>query len=110
MIEADVETRELDEMLAEEDLALVNATPRRAGTPAPPRAPASIMTEGQASLQRLARRYTEKRVARRCGVSQPVVSRWISGKRRPNYENRKILLDEYQIPMDAWDRRIKHTP
>ena len=65
------------------------------------------VTEGQYLLRKLARRYTEKRIARRCGVTQPIVSRWISGKRKPNYENRKLLMEEYQIPMDAWDRRAE---
>jgi len=107
MSEVDAEARGPHGMATEEDSALVQAsTPRRAGGPAPPRSLASIMTEGQASLRRLARRYSEKRIARRCGVTQPIVSRWITGRRKPNYENRKILLDQYRIPMDAWDRTV----
>ncbi len=76
-------------------------TTPRVGASEPLRAP---VTEGQYLLRRLARKYTEKRIAWRCGVSQPVVSRWITGRRKPNYENRKLLFEQYQIPMDAWDR------
>jgi hypothetical protein len=105
------ESKESGSAPTEEGRSLTGgSTAPRAGAAGPSRASASMLTEGQALLRRLARKYTEKRIARRCGVCQPVVSRWISGKRKPNYENRKILFDEYQIPMDAWDRRIAHTP
>jgi len=80
------------------------STPPRVGAAGPSCAPALMLTEGQFLLRRLARKYTEKRIARRCGVTQPIVSRWITGKRKPGYENRKVLFEQYRIPMDAWDR------
>jgi len=83
------------------------STAPRVGAAGPSRASAAMLTEGQFLLRRLARKYTEKRIARRCGVTQPIVSRWITGKRKPNYENRKLLFEEYQIPMDAWERHAE---
>ncbi|WP_437935289.1 helix-turn-helix domain-containing protein [Sorangium sp. So ce341] len=63
-----------------------------------------MRTEGQIRLLKLTRKYTQARVARKCGVSQAVISLWISGKRKPDYENRKTISEQYQIEMDAWDR------
>ncbi|WP_437567892.1 helix-turn-helix domain-containing protein [Sorangium sp. So ce542] len=63
-----------------------------------------MRTEGQIRLLKLTRKYTQARVARKCGVSQAVISLWISGKRKPDYDNRKTIHEQYQIEMDAWDR------
>lgn len=63
-----------------------------------------MRTEGQIRLLKLTRKYTQARVARKCGVSQAVISLWISGKRKPDYENRKTIFEQYKIAMDAWDR------
>ncbi|MGK4001120.1 helix-turn-helix transcriptional regulator [Sorangium sp. So ce1036] len=63
-----------------------------------------MRTEGQLRLLKLTRKYTQARVARKCGVSQAVISLWISGKRKPDYENRKTIFEQYEIAMDAWDR------
>ena len=63
-----------------------------------------MRTEGQMRLLKLTRKYSEERIAMKCGVKQSTVSRWISGKTKPLYENRKTLLDVLQIPMEAWDR------
>ena len=38
------------------------------------------------------------------GVSQAVISKWISGERTPAYENRKELLAQYGIGLDAWEQ------
>jgi len=63
-----------------------------------------MRTQGQVLLLKLANKLSEVRVAWKCGVTQPVVSRWISGKRKPNYESRKTLFEQYSIPMDTWDQ------
>ena len=68
-----------------------------------------MRTEGQVLLLRLTNRLTAIRVARKCGVCQAVVSLWISGKRKPNFENRKTLFEQYQIPMEAWDRHMEES-
>jgi transcriptional regulator with XRE-family HTH domain len=64
-----------------------------------------MRTEGQVLLLKLANKLSEVRIARKCGVGQPTISLWISGKRKPLYENRKTLLEVFKIPMEAWDRR-----
>ena len=61
-------------------------------------------TEGQRRLSVIAHKTSQKIVARKCGVSQTVVSQWISGERKPTYENRKELLAQYGIDMDAWEQ------
>jgi transcriptional regulator with XRE-family HTH domain len=63
-----------------------------------------MRTEGQLRLLKICKKYTQARVARKCGVSQAVISFWISGKRKPDYDNRKTLRELYQIDMDAWER------
>ncbi|AKT38280.1 helix-turn-helix domain-containing protein [Chondromyces crocatus] len=62
-----------------------------------------MMTQGQRQLLRLAHKFSEVRIARKCGVGQSTISMWISGRRKPNYESRKTLLELYDIPMAAWD-------
>ncbi|EYF06034.1 Hypothetical protein CAP_2224 [Chondromyces apiculatus DSM 436] len=66
-------------------------------------------TEGQIILGQLALKLTVSQIARLCRVSQPVVSRWIHGRRRPNYQNRKTLLARFNIGMEAWDRPAQGT-
>lgn len=66
-----------------------------------------MRTQGQIFLLKITRKYSEERIAWKCGVTQPVVSRWISGKRKPNYESRKTLLEQYGIPMDTWDQPVE---
>lgn len=61
-------------------------------------------TEGQRKLLVVSHKYTQKAVARKCGVSQAVISKWISGDRTPSYENRIMLADKYGIDLDAWER------
>jgi transcriptional regulator with XRE-family HTH domain len=68
-----------------------------------------MRTEGQVLLLKLANRLSEVRIARKCGVGQPTISLWISGKRKPNFESRKTLLEQCQIPMEAWDRRVEES-
>ncbi|WP_437671501.1 helix-turn-helix domain-containing protein [Sorangium sp. So ce131] len=63
-----------------------------------------MSSEGGIRLLKLTKKYTQARVARKCGVSQAVISFWISGRSKPDYENRKTLYKQYQIEMDAWDR------
>ncbi|EYF06033.1 Hypothetical protein CAP_2223 [Chondromyces apiculatus DSM 436] len=60
-------------------------------------------------LLRLAHKFSEVRLARKCGVGQATISSWISGKRRPNYESRQTLFTLYDIPMDAWDRTAEES-
>lgn len=45
---------------------------------------------------------TQKVIASRVGVSQATVARWISGKRDPSPEHRRILASAYRIPVAAW--------
>jgi transcriptional regulator with XRE-family HTH domain len=61
-------------------------------------------TEGQRKLLVISHKHTQRAVARKCGVSQTVISQWISGARTPNYENRVALADKYGIDLDAWER------
>ena len=61
-------------------------------------------TEGQRKLLVAAHKHTQQTVARKCGVSQTVISQWISGDRKPNYENRTVLAAKYGIDLDAWER------
>lgn len=63
-----------------------------------------MRTQGQARLLRLTKKYTQGKIARKCGVSQAVISLWISGQRTPTYDNRKTLLTEYEIGLDDWER------
>jgi transcriptional regulator with XRE-family HTH domain len=58
-------------------------------------------------LLKLTKKYTQFRVARKCGVSHAVISLWISGRRSPNYDSRKTLWELYEIDMDAWERPAK---
>ena len=61
-------------------------------------------SEGQRLLLVVTNKYTQAKVARRCGVSQAVISKWISGERRPVYENRKELFERYGIGLDTWEQ------
>jgi transcriptional regulator with XRE-family HTH domain len=51
----------------------------------------------------------QRAIARKCGVSQGTVSKWMSGEVKPEYENRKTLLELYGIPLDAWDQEPEST-
>lgn len=44
-----------------------------------------------------------RRIARRIGVDEPRVSRWLSGKLKPSPELRAKLEDEYSINWRLWD-------
>lgn len=68
-----------------------------------------MRTEGQVLILKFTNRLSTIRVARKCGVSQAVVSLWASGRRKPNFENRKALFEVFQIPMEAWDRRVEES-
>lgn len=68
-----------------------------------------MKTEGQVLLLRVTRRQSEERIATKCGVKQSTISRWIWGRAKPLYENRKTLLEQFQIPMEAWDRPAEGT-
>ncbi len=61
-------------------------------------------SEGQRLLLVVCNKYTQIKVARRCGVSQTIVSQWISGARKPVYENRKELFERYGIGLDTWEQ------
>ena len=68
-----------------------------------------MTTQGQARLRKLACKYSQIRLARKCGVSKAVISLWISGGRTPDYDNRKTLLNQLGIDMDAWDTPAEVT-
>jgi transcriptional regulator with XRE-family HTH domain len=59
---------------------------------------------GQCRLLKLSHKHTQERIARRCGVSQASISLWISGRAKPEHENRMALMIQYGIELDAWDR------
>jgi transcriptional regulator with XRE-family HTH domain len=70
-----------------------------------------MRTEGQHLLGRVAHRYTQEAIAEKLGVSQTIISQWISGRCKPVYENRRALFENYGIDMDAWERPWKpHQP
>jgi len=60
---------------------------------------------GQAALHAAMARSGEsqREVARRVGVSQPLVSGWLSGAYRPHVHARLALQREYEIPLTSWD-------
>ena len=62
-----------------------------------------MKTHGQVLLDEVRGSFTEIEIATICGVSQPIISRWLKGARKPNYKNRKVLLAQFNIDMDAWD-------
>jgi transcriptional regulator with XRE-family HTH domain len=68
-----------------------------------------MRTQGQLLLLKLTKKASEGRIARKCGVTQPVISMWISGRRKPNYENRKTMAEQLGIAMDAWDQIVEDT-
>ena len=41
-------------------------------------------------------------LAERLGVSESVLSLWLSGKRRPNLANAVMLSERIKIPFRAW--------
>lgn len=42
-------------------------------------------------------------LARKIGIPQATLNRWVSGERVPEYAGRKALMEALGIPMDAWD-------
>lgn len=60
-------------------------------------------TIGQIKLLRCCNRTSQAQVRRSIGASKAAMSYWISGQRKPDYENRKILKKELNINMDDWD-------
>lgn len=66
-----------------------------------------MRTEGQKTLNRLAHKSSQWAIAHKIGVDQSIVSYWISGRYKPNYENRVALKKEFQIPLEAWDRAVE---
>lgn len=63
-----------------------------------------MRTRAQLHLLRLSTKLTQVRVARKCGVTQPIISMWISGRRKPTYDNRKTLFEQLGIALDDWER------
>lgn len=63
-----------------------------------------MMTAGRAALLAALLAVRQVDLARRLGVSRPILSQWASGARRPAYAGRVALDRELGIPLDAWDR------
>lgn len=61
-----------------------------------------VRSEGAARLGRIPE--TQGQIARKLGVRQPTVSDWVCCKKRPDYANRMLLQQHYEIPHEAWDR------
>ncbi|KYG07427.1 hypothetical protein BE21_02515 [Sorangium cellulosum] len=67
----------------------------------------AVRTVAQVRLLGLvARGVTQVDVAARVGVSQPTVSSWIAGKKRPAYPARKRALDALDVALDDWDAAL----
>lgn len=46
---------------------------------------------------------TQAELASRLSVSTGIVAMWNSGQRKPSLGNRKLLLEKFKIPIEAWD-------
>ncbi len=46
---------------------------------------------------------TQAELARRLSVGTGIVAMWQSGQRKPGIPNRKLLLDQFRIPIESWD-------
>ncbi|MCC6557278.1 MAG: helix-turn-helix transcriptional regulator [Polyangiaceae bacterium] len=68
-----------------------------------------MRTRAQLHLLRLSAKLTQARLARKCGVTQPIISMWISGRRKPTYDNRKTLFEQCGIALDDWDRAAEDS-
>jgi transcriptional regulator with XRE-family HTH domain len=62
-----------------------------------------MKTHGQVLLDEATGSFTEAEIAEMCGVSQATISLWLNGGRKPSYPNRKVLFEQLDIDMDAWD-------
>jgi transcriptional regulator with XRE-family HTH domain len=67
-----------------------------------------VSNKGALALRKTGK--AQRLIARKCGVTQPTVSLWCSGKKLPTYENRKTLRDAYGIDVDDWDRKPEMSP
>lgn len=47
--------------------------------------------------------HTQAVLSVRLGVSTGIVAMWNSGQRKPGLANRKLLLEKFKIPIEAWD-------
>lgn len=65
--------------------------------------------EGRLALLVVIRTTTQAAIALRVGVTQSSVSRWCAGKSRPDPRSRRVLADEYGIPVDAWSNMQMHV-
>lgn len=65
------------------------------------------MAEPRTEGQRLLRELPDslRVIAEKLGCSKPLVSQWRSGKKEPGSRFIKALHAEYEIPIDAWQRR-----
>ena len=63
-----------------------------------------MKTHGQVLLDEATGSFTEAEIAEMCGVSQAIISYWPRGHRKPNYKNRKVLFERFDIDLDAWDQ------
>ena len=59
-------------------------------------------TTGRRLLQRVLQLHTATAVARVCRVTQPAVSQYAIGIRRPCERVRAILETRYKIPPESW--------
>lgn len=53
---------------------------------------------------------TQTELARKLDVSTGIVAMWQSGQRVPGLPNRKLLLERYKIPIEAWDQPADAAP
>lgn len=59
-------------------------------------------TAGRRALQRVLQLHTATAVARVCRVTQPAISQYAIGVRRPCERVRAILETRYKIPPESW--------
>jgi transcriptional regulator with XRE-family HTH domain len=81
-------------------------TPHLRAVPAAPKA--RTRSAGSVALQALTVPQTE--VAARLGVDQSLVARWGLGERMPAKSQRRIMVREWDIPFDAWEKEPGHPP
>lgn len=51
--------------------------------------------------------HTQAELATRLGVSTGIVAMWNSGQRKPGLANRKLLLERFKVPIEAWDEALE---
>lgn len=65
-------------------------------------------SRGSQALSKCGRSHGQ--IARRCGVSRPLVTQWCSGKKNPNDECKAILETDFQVGFAWWGEPVSGAP